>query len=135
LNSDRATLETHRIKDWSIDKVFKEMLIGVLLGDSHINRTGLDKAFVSFEQSKNKIEYLNYLHKLVKEGNIPLIGDSIKSYSRYDSRYNIKNNSLYFRTQSLDILKPFADLFLNSKGKKIVPDNIAEHLTIRGLAF
>ena len=31
-------------------KTFKEMLIGVILGDAHIGRTGLDKAFISFEQ-------------------------------------------------------------------------------------
>ena len=29
-------------------KMIKEILIGVLLGDAHIGRTGLDKAFISF---------------------------------------------------------------------------------------
>ena len=37
-----------------MNKTIKEMLIGVLLGDAHIGRTGLDKAFISFEQSKKK---------------------------------------------------------------------------------
>jgi hypothetical protein len=32
-------------------------------------------------------------------------------------------------------LKPFADLFLDSEGKKVIPLNIAEHLTPRSLAF
>ena len=41
-----------------------EMLIGTLLGDAHIGRSGLNKAFISFEQSKQKIEYLNFLHHL-----------------------------------------------------------------------
>ena len=41
-----------------------EMLIGTLLGDAHIGRSGLNKAFISFEQSKQKIEYLNFLHPL-----------------------------------------------------------------------
>lgn len=31
------------------------MLTGVLLGDAHIGRVGLDKAFISFEQSKKKV--------------------------------------------------------------------------------
>jgi hypothetical protein len=48
------------------------MLNGVLLGDGHISRTGLNKAFISFEQSKNKIDYLNYLHKLTQEGGFEL---------------------------------------------------------------
>ena len=45
------------------------------------------------------------------------------------------NESVYFRTESLEELKPLADMFLDSEGKKIVPSNIAEHLTARGLAF
>ena len=32
-------------------------------------------------------------------------------------------------------LKPLADMFLDNKGNKIIPLNIAEHLTARSLAF
>jgi hypothetical protein len=32
-------------------------------------------------------------------------------------------------------LKPFAETFLNSEGKKMIPSNISELLTLRGLAF
>ena len=38
-----------------MNKLIKEMLTGVLLGDAHIGRVGLDKAFISFEQSKKKV--------------------------------------------------------------------------------
>lgn len=61
--------------------------------------------------------------------------DDIKSYSREDSRYNVKNNSLYFRTQSIEELRPLAEMFLNEKGKKCIPNNIANELTYRSLAF
>jgi hypothetical protein len=118
-----------------MNKTLKDMLIGVILGDAHIGKTGLDKAFISFEQSKSKINYLNYLHSLTKEGGLPLLDESIKEYSREDTRYNNKTNSLYFRTQSLEVLRPLADQFLNDKGKKIIPTNIAELLTPRSLAF
>jgi hypothetical protein len=30
-----------------MNKALKDMLIGVILGDAHIGRTGLDKAFIS----------------------------------------------------------------------------------------
>lgn len=50
-----------------MNKMIKEILIGVLLGDAHIGRTGLDKAFISFEQSKNKESYINHLFTLTKE--------------------------------------------------------------------
>jgi hypothetical protein len=46
-----------------LNKSIKDIFIGVLLGDAHIGTSGLDKAFISFEQSK--FEYLNYLHKLI----------------------------------------------------------------------
>jgi LAGLIDADG DNA endonuclease family len=85
------------------------MLIGVLLGDAHIGRTGLNKAFISFEQSNKKSEYLNYLYNLTKEGGLPLMEDGIKEYTREDNRFNNINKSLYFRTQSLEELKPLAD--------------------------
>jgi hypothetical protein len=118
-----------------MNKRLKDMLIGVILGDAHIGRTGLDKAFISFEQSKSKMNYLIYLQTLTKEGGLPLLDDSIKEYSREDSRYNNKTNSLYFRTQSLEVLRPLADQFLDESGKKIIPTNIVELLTPRSLAF
>lgn len=118
-----------------MNKTLKDMLIGVLLGDAHIRRTGLDKAFISFEQSSKKIDYINYLHKLTQEGGLPLMENSLREYLREDLRYQTKNKSLYFRTQSLEELKPFADLFLNEEGKKVIPTNIADHLTPRSLAF
>jgi len=119
----------------NLNKHIKEFLIGTLLGDAHIGRTGLDKAFISFEQSSKKIEYLNYLFNITKEGGIPLMVDAIKEYIREDSRYKTTNKSLYFRTQSLESLKPIADLFLDTEGKKIIPNSIADHLTPRSLAF
>jgi hypothetical protein len=110
------------------------MLVGVLLGDAHIGKVGLDKAFISFEQSKNKSDYLLYLHKLISEGGFEL--ENIKNYSRNDPRYpNRSTESLYFRTKSLSELKPLADLFLDPENKKIIPTNIAEMLTPRSLAF
>nr|YP_009739405.1 LAGLIDADG homing endonuclease [Tricholoma terreum]QIC20249.1 LAGLIDADG homing endonuclease [Tricholoma terreum] len=117
-----------------MNKTLKDMLIGVILGDAHLKRLGLDKAFISFEQSNKKAEYLNHLLTLTKE-ELPVINEEVKEYSREDQRYNTTNKSLYFRTKSVEELKPFADLFLDSEGKKVIPLKIAEHLTPRSLAF
>jgi hypothetical protein len=114
-------------------KSIREMLVGVLLGDAHIRRTGLDKAYMTFEQSKKKFEYLNYLHKLAQEEGYSLADPKV--YTRTDSRYNKKNESLYFRTKSIEEFKPLADTFLNSEGEKIVPSNISDLLSPRSLAF
>lgn len=61
--------------------------------------------------------------------------ENIREYLRDDPRYKTTNRSLYFRTQSIEELKPMADLFLDREGKKIIPQNIADHLTARSLAF
>lgn len=119
-----------------MNKAFKDMLIGVLLGDAHIGRTGLDKAYITFEppRSKKKLEYISYLHRLTRESGFEI--DELKTYTRTDARYSDRiNQSLYFRTKSLEELKPFADLFLIDEGRKIIPTNIADHLTPRSLAF
>ena len=112
---------------------FKELLIGAILGDAHIGRTGLNKGFISFEQSIKKMEYLNYLYGLSKEEGITM--EEPKTYSRNDLRYGKTNESLYFRTKSIEELRPLADMFLDKDGKKIIPSNIGEVLTPRGLAF
>ena len=147
------------------------MFVGVLLGDAHIRKVGLDKAYITFEQSKDKVGYINYLHQLASEGGYK-VGD-IREYNRIrktallpmltqgkDSStldnntesLNIKTDtidplklsevlaqkkteSLYFRTESSTELRPLADAFLSSEGKKVVPSNIADMLTLRGLAF
>ena len=61
--------------------------------------------------------------------------ETIRTYSRDDLRYNTQNSSLYFRTQSIEELRPLADMFLNEAGEKQIPKNIAEELTHRSLAF
>lgn len=121
-----------------MNKTFKDMLVGVILGDAYIGRTGLDKAFISFEQSEKKIDYLNHLFSLTKEEGLPLMNEEIKEYIRVDKRYKTTNSSRFFRTQSIKELKPIAELFLDKSGKKFIappPSNIAEHLTPRSLAF
>ena len=113
--------------------LLKEMLIGTILGDAHLGRTGLNRAFLTFEQSAKKSDYLNHIYNIINQENLAL--DEPKSYSREDSRYNSKNQSLYFRTKSLEELKPFADLFLDKDNNKTIPVNIADYLTPRSLAF
>lgn len=61
--------------------------------------------------------------------------DSLTEYKRENLTNKSKTESLYFRTQSLEALRPLADMFLDESGKKIVPSNIADHLTLRSLAF
>lgn len=111
----------------------KEIIIGCLLGDAHIRRTGLNKAYITFEQSILRKEYLLFIYLFFNNLNFTLKAPT--EYQRTDNRYNKLNTSIYFRTQSLEIFKLFADLFLNKEGHKIIPTNIGEYLTYRALAF
>ena len=71
------------------------------------------------EQSKKKLEYLNYLYQLSLEEGITL--NEPKIYTRNDLRYNQMNESIYFRTKSIEELRPLAEMFLDSQGKKVIP--------------
>jgi len=116
-----------------INTNIKDMLIGNLLGDSHIKRVGLSKAYITFEQSLKKKEYLEYLYNLINNENLAF--SEPKIYTRKDKRYESINSSLYFRTKSIEEFKFLSDIFLSKTGTKIIPADIAIHLNYRSLAF
>lgn len=115
-----------------MNKPIREILIGMLLGDGHIRRSGMNKAYITFEQSSKKKEYFNYVHDLLKKEGLKLSNPT--EYSRHDIRYNTKNESIHFTTGAMEELTPLADMFLDEEGKKKIPSNIKEHLTHKGLA-
>ena len=116
-----------------MNKTIKEILTGMLLGDGHIRRSGINKAYITFEQSSKKSEYFNHVYKMLQEEGLQL--DKPKVYQRSDSRYNTTTESLYFKTPSLKELKPLADMFLDEEGNKKIPSNIGELLSHKSLAF
>jgi len=109
------------------------MLIGCLLGDAHIGKFSNDKAFITFEQTIKHKNYIMYLYKKLKYNGINLY--DIKYYTRKDSRNNSINNSIYFKTYNLELLKPFANMFLSKNNTKIVPLDIESHLNWISLAY
>ncbi len=47
----------------------REILVGMLLGDGHIRRSGTDNAYIDCEQSLKKSEYLDFvIQELINEG-------------------------------------------------------------------
>ena len=116
-----------------MNKTLREILVGLILGDAHIKRVGTNKAFITFEQSKDKIEYFNFVRESLK--NEGLNFQETKFYSRNDSRYNKTNESVYMKTENLEELRPLADMFLNADNKKIIPENIKEDITLKSLAY
>ena len=117
-----------------MSKSIKELLVGILLGDGHIRRVGLNKAYFTFEQASQKADYINFVYNAVKAEN--LVKDVPSYYLRSDTRYGGRTtSSWHFKSETLEELRPLPDLFLDEKGSKIIPSNISELLTPKSLAF
>lgn len=110
----------------------RSMFIGTLLGDAHIRSTAF-AAYITFEQALIKKDYLYHLYSRVVEAGLGM--NAPKQYDRNDPRYGTVNSSLYFRTVAHEELLELAGLFLDSSGDKVIPDNIAELLTLEALAY
>lgn len=111
----------------------REIFIGMLLGDGHIRRSGSNNAYIAFEQSAKKTEYLNFVKETLTKEGIEL--NSNQTYVREDARYGTTNSSVRFSTKVSEDLKPLADLFLDDEGKKRIHPDIGKELTVKGLAF
>lgn len=118
-----------------MQKNLMDLLVGTILGDAHIKRVGLTKAYIKFEQSSKKDEYINYLKEQAKEGGLAITNEELKEYTRLDSRNNSTSKSLYFSSEASEDLRVLADLFLDESNNKIIPSNISDFLNHRSLAF
>lgn len=115
-------------------KSLRELLIGILLGDGSIRRVGANKASLSFGQSGQKKDYFYQVYDSIKAEKLLLNEPYFRSFT--DPRYPNKiNTAWHFSTKSSEELRPLADLFLDSNGKKIVPSNILDLLTPKSLAY
>jgi hypothetical protein len=113
-------------------KNVREILVGMLLGDGHIRRSGTNKAYFAFEQSSKKIDYLNYVRDILLQEGIELTEN--QTYEREDERYSSTNSSIRFSSKASEHYKPLADLFLDEEGKKRIHPNIGEEITVKSLA-
>ena len=108
------------------------IIIGLLLGNGISDRLVEGTRILIRVNLKNK-EYIYHLYTLFKDycGSIPT---NMKSF---DSRP--KKNKIYysikFNTYSLPCFNKFRKLFYNTKGIKILPEEIESILTPRSLAY
>jgi LAGLIDADG DNA endonuclease family len=114
------------------DKI-KDILVGCLLGDAHIEKSGKNKAYITFEQTVKHKQYILNIYELLKS--VEGLGlHDIKYYKRTDSRYKVVNESIYFKTHSSELLFPFLEMFLLND-KKILPLDIENLLNPITLAY
>jgi len=122
----------------TIENPLSEIIIGLLLGDGHIQKRSLtgNSRFI-YGQSSLRIQHFNYFNhvlELIK----PYLSKEFKLKTRsfVDKRTNnsYSYSSVNFATLSLPCFNYYKNLFYNSDGLKIVPSNIQNLFSPRGLA-
>ena len=118
---------------FNIGEPLNEIIIGLLLGDGHIQSRQLNgnSRFMYGQSSlrENHLNYFNHIFELFK----PFISKEYKIKSRslfffffvfLDNRNNKTYSSVIFATLTLPCFTFYRELFYNSQGKKLVPLNI-----------
>jgi hypothetical protein len=89
-----------------------------------------------YGQSSLREHHLNYFYHIFDLFK-PFVSKEFKIKSRYflDKRTENTYRSVLFATLTLPCFSYYRNLFYNSQNKKIVPFNINQLLTPRGLAY
>jgi hypothetical protein len=124
-------------KEYTINNHLNEIIIGLLLGDGHIqNRNSSENSRFLYAQSSLRVNHLNYFNHIFELFK-PYISKELKIKSRttFDNRTNKFYSSVQFATLTLTCFNYYRKLFYKSQNKKIVPSNIKQLLTPMGLAY
>lgn len=111
-----------------------DIIIGSMLGDITVEkRNEKCNARIHFKQSIINKPYIDHLYSLFQE----FCGSPPKIMSKFDNRPNKMKeySSIKFLTLSLPCFNLYRELFYNSEGVKIIPSNLEELLSERGLAY
>ena len=119
-----------------LDESQKSILIGLLLGDAHINRKSLTgNSRLIYGQSALRaqhISYFDFFFNIFKPLCSPTFSPKVKIWIDKRSKKTYKSSS--FATLSLPCFNYYKELFYKNN-VKIVPDNIFNLLDYQGLAF
>ena len=118
----------------NLSSKLKEIIIGKMLGDLGSERPNLNcNTRLQFKHTDKQIGYIEHLYLLFKD----YCKSPPKALSKFDYRPN--RNKIYhaikFNTRSLPCFNVFRELFYYAKGIKIIPRNLGDLLTPRGLAY
>ena len=134
--STKRLSKSDRIKI-TIESPLNEIMIGLLLGDGHIQKRSINgnSRFI-YGQSSLRYYHLNYFNHVLELFKPYLSKDfNLKKRDFTDKRSKKIYSSVQFATLSLPCFNYYKDLFYNSNYLKIVPSNIQNLLSPRGLAY
>lgn len=112
-----------------------DIIIGLLLGDGHIQKRNKTNSRFIYGQSSLRLHHLNYFYH-VYDLFKPFLSEDFKLKEKVftDKRTNTVYRAMSFSTLTVLCFTSYRELFYPN-GKKIVPLNIKELLTLRGLAY
>lgn len=117
-----------RKKTLSLNKLQREILVGLMLGDGHLETQNRGKTFrLKVEQSANKAEYVDWLYKNFE--NFVLNKPKIKD----KQRNGVVTRNIWFTTLSHGSFRFYAQQFY-ANDKKVIPKIIGKLLTPLSMA-
>ena len=120
--------------DLNLSNELEEIIIGLMLGDLFAEKIKpTSNTRLQFKQSNKNKEYIDHLYSLFKD----YTNSEPKTTSSIEKRRGKKelNISIKFWTASLPCFNKFRELFYDNQGKKFIPINLEEIITIRSLAY
>jgi hypothetical protein len=115
----------HKKISLKLSDLQREMLIGLLLGDAHLETQNQGRTYrVKFEYSAEQSEYANHLY------------DSFRDWVPTPPQVKLDSthNNIWFQTVSHAAFRFYAQQFYDEK-RKCVPALIHRFLTARGIAY
>ena len=103
-----------------ITKRQKEIIIGTILGDGYLQKTGKKNARLKLEHSEKQRDYIFWKYQELRN----LMQDKPKKIIRYNPKW--KKEYIYYRcqTHSMLFLGKLKGYFYDDNGKKVIPTNI-----------
>lgn len=137
----KDSLATETTSSTQIDNVRKDIrsvLVGTLLGDASISKSGRAKYTYRFKQGLPNIKYLTYMYLILK----PWLTTGSPSLDKsFDTRTNTTHigilllvSTSFYYTLEINMLNSIFYKEINNKRTKVVPLNISSLLTPLALA-
>ena len=112
-----------------LSDVQREILVGILLGDACLETQNAGRTYrLKIEQGAAHADYVQHLYEVFREWVLS------PPRSKHGQTKGVTTINLAFQTVSHEGLRHFGELFYGD-GRKIVPENIGQILTSRGLAY
>jgi hypothetical protein len=113
----------------TLSDVQRETLVGILLGDACLETQNAGRTYrLKIEQGAAHADYVQHLYDVLRDWVLS------PPRSKRGQTRGVSTINLAFQTVSHDELAEFGELFYRDR-RKIVPENIGDVLTARGLAY